>query len=95
VLGLFTAPLGRASVELLPSSDVLRELRELPMPPAVEVVTVAGQRDFFAPEENARLPGARHVNVDASHSGLLVDATVADAIDQILRAPAAAPAAVD
>ncbi|HEY0713912.1 MAG TPA: alpha/beta fold hydrolase [Polyangia bacterium] len=87
VLGLVTAPLGRASVELLPSSPILRELRERPLPPAVDVVTVSGDRDFFAPEESARLPGVRHVRVDASHSGLLVDPTVAQAIDEILRTP--------
>ena len=92
VLGLVTAPLGRASMELLPSSSVLRELRERPMPAFVDVVTVSGDRDFFAPEESARMTGARHVRVDASHSGLLVDATVADAIDGILREPGTAPA---
>jgi pimeloyl-ACP methyl ester carboxylesterase len=93
VLGLVTAPLGRASVELLPSSPVLRELRERPMPPGVDVVTIAGARDFFAPVESSHLPGARQVTVDASHSGLLVDGGVADTIDDILRAPAPKPSA--
>jgi pimeloyl-ACP methyl ester carboxylesterase len=92
VLGLVTAPLGRAAVELLPSSPVLRELRERPMPPNVDVVTVAGARDFFAPVESSHLPGARQVTVDASHSGLLVDGGVADTIDQILREQPAKPA---
>ncbi len=87
VLGLVTAPLGRASVELLPSSPLLRELRERPMPASVDVVTVAGDRDFFAPDGTARLEGARHVTVDATHSGLLVDPRVADAIDGVLRGP--------
>ena len=89
ILGLVTAPLGRASFELLPSSDVLRELRERPMPASVDVVTVTGDRDFFAPADRSRLEGARHITVQASHSGLLVDPQVADAIDGILRAPAA------
>jgi hypothetical protein len=35
----------------------LRELRDRPLPPRVEVVTVAGERDFFAPEPKTRLPG--------------------------------------
>jgi pimeloyl-ACP methyl ester carboxylesterase len=87
VLGLVTAPLGRASVELLPSSPVLRELRERPMPASVDAVTVAGDRDFFAPDGSSRLEGARHVTVPASHSGLLVDPGVAAAIDAILRQP--------
>ena len=91
VLGLFTAPLGRASVELLPSSPVLRELRERPMPASVDAVTVAGDRDFFAPDGSSRLEGVRHVTVPASHSGLLVDPGVAAAIDAILRQPPPEP----
>jgi pimeloyl-ACP methyl ester carboxylesterase len=86
MLGLVTTPLGRGSLELLPSSGVLRDLREGPLPGGVEVVTVAGERDFFAPEPKTRLPGVRHLSVAASHSGLLVDGRVAEAIDEILRA---------
>jgi pimeloyl-ACP methyl ester carboxylesterase len=89
VLGLLTAPLGRASFELLPASPLLRELRDGPLPAGVEVVTVAGERDFFAPEPTTRLPGVRHLSLPASHSGLLVDGAVADAIDGILRGKAA------
>src|SRR5436190_15648602 len=35
LLGLVTAPLGRASLQLLPSSPFLRELNESPIPPGV------------------------------------------------------------
>ena len=83
--GLVATPLGRGSLELLPGSSVLKELRERPMPANVEVVTVAGERDFFAPEAKTRLPGARHVSLPTTHSGLLVDELVATALDQILR----------
>jgi len=85
VLGLVTAPLGRASVELLPGSPVLRELRSEPLPLGVEVVTVAGDRDFLAPDGATRLEGVRHISLAASHSGLLVDPRVADTIDALLR----------
>lgn len=88
VLGLVTAPLGRASLELLPSSPLLRELRETPMPKQVELVTISGERDFFAPEEVTRLDGARHVSLPTTHAGLLVDPLVVDAIDELLRPPA-------
>jgi pimeloyl-ACP methyl ester carboxylesterase len=90
VLGLVTAPLGRASFELLPSSRLLKDLREGPLPPGIDVVTVAGERDFFAPEPRTRLPGVRHVSLPASHSGLLVDPAVAAALDEILRSSGAA-----
>jgi triacylglycerol lipase len=85
VMGLLAAPLGRASLELLPSSPLLRELREGPLPDGVEVVTVAGERDLLAPVAATVLPGVRHICLPTSHSGLLVEAQVADVIDQILR----------
>jgi triacylglycerol lipase len=88
LLGLVTTPLGRGSLELLPGSSVLRELREGPLPPGVEIVTVGGERDFFAPEPKTRMPGVRHVSLPTTHSGLLVDGLVATALDEILRAPA-------
>lgn len=87
VLGLVTAPFGRASLELLPSSPVLRELRESPLPPGVDVVTVSGERDFLAPVPTTVLPGVKNVALPTSHSGLLVEASVADTIDRILREP--------
>jgi triacylglycerol lipase len=90
LLGLFTAPLGRASVELLPMSPLLRDLRTTPMPRGVEVITVSGERDFFAPDSVTRLEGARHLTLPTTHTGLLVDANVAEAIDGLLDARAAA-----
>jgi pimeloyl-ACP methyl ester carboxylesterase len=90
VLGLVTSPLGRASVELLPMSPLLRELRTGPMPRGVEVITVSGARDFFAPDAVTRLEGARHLTLPTTHTGLLVDPNVADTIDQLLAPQAAA-----
>jgi triacylglycerol lipase len=85
LLGLVTAPLGRASMELLPMSPVLRDLRTTPMPRGVEVFTVSGDRDFFAPDPATRLQGARHLTLPTTHTGLLVDPSVAEVIDGILR----------
>ena len=87
VLGLVTAPLGRASLQLLPGSRLLRELRDSPLPPRVQVVTVAGDRDFLVPDEIARLPGVRHLTLPTTHSGLLVDPMVADTINGLLAEP--------
>lgn len=86
LLGLVTAPFGRASLQLLPSSPFLKELNESPIPPGVEVISVGGERDYFAPLSSTVLEGVRHVALPTGHSGLLVDAAVADAIDNLLRA---------
>jgi pimeloyl-ACP methyl ester carboxylesterase len=85
LLGLVTAPFGRASLQLLPTSPFLRELNESPLPPGVEVISVGGERDYFAPLSSTVLEGVRHVALPTGHSGLLVDAAVADAIDNLLR----------
>lgn len=87
LLGLVMAPLGRASLQLLPASPFLRELNEAPLPAGVEVISVGGERDYFAPLSSTVLEGVRHVALPTGHSGLLVDATVADTIDGLLRAP--------
>lgn len=84
VLGLFTAPLGAASVQLLPGSSFLRELKETALPEGVDLVTISGDRDFFAPMRSTILQGARHIRLPTTHSGLLVEEPVARALDRIL-----------
>jgi triacylglycerol lipase len=91
LLGLFTAPFGRASLQLLPTSPFLRELNDAPIPAGVEVISVGGERDYFAPLSSTVLEGVRHVALPTGHSGLLVDADVAATIDELLRAEAAMP----
>jgi pimeloyl-ACP methyl ester carboxylesterase len=85
LLGLVTAPFGVASLQLLPSSPFLRELNETPIPAGVDVVSVGGERDYFAPLSSTVLEGVRHVALPTSHSGLLVDAAVADTLVDLLR----------
>jgi triacylglycerol lipase len=86
LLALFTAPIGRAGLQLLPASPFLRELRETPLPPGVEVISVGGSRDYFAPLASTVLDGVRHVALPTGHSGLLVDEAVVDTLDGLLRA---------
>lgn len=92
VLGLVTAPLGRAITQLLPGNAFLKELHDLPIPAGVQVVSVAGERDFFAPVRTTVLEGVRHVRVPTGHSGLLVDEEVVPHLDALLREPWPAPA---
>lgn len=85
VFGLVTAPLGAASRQLIPGSSFLRELAEAPLPKGADLVTVSGDRDFFAPMRTTILQGSRHITVPTTHSGLLVEGAVAEALDLILR----------
>jgi pimeloyl-ACP methyl ester carboxylesterase len=84
LLGVAMAPLGRASLQLLPDSAFLRDLEQGALPPDVEVISVAGKRDWLAPSGSTQLNGVRHICVPTNHAGLLVDAEVADLVGQIL-----------
>jgi pimeloyl-ACP methyl ester carboxylesterase len=86
LLALFTAPIGRAGLPLLPPTPFLRELRDTPLPPGIQVISVGGSRDYFAPLASTVLDGVRHVSLPTGHSGLLVDEAVIDTLDGLLRA---------
>ena len=86
-----TAPLGLASLQLLPGSPFLRELAEMPLPD--------GRRGRVDRRRSAtgwrRWParcstGVRHISLPTGHSGLLVDEEVADVVVGILRLTAGA-----
>jgi pimeloyl-ACP methyl ester carboxylesterase len=85
LFGLFTAPLGLASLQLLPGSPFLKELAETPLPKGVDVVSIGALRDWLAPVASTVLEGVRHVALPTSHSGLLVDEEVADTVSRLLR----------
>jgi pimeloyl-ACP methyl ester carboxylesterase len=87
LLGLFTAPLGLASLQLLPGSPFLRELAETPLPKGVDVVSIGALRDWLAPVASTVLEGVRHIALPTGHSGLLVDEQVADTVADLLREP--------
>jgi len=92
LLGLVTAPLGMASLQLLPGSPFLRELAERPLPAGAQVVSIGAIRDWLAPLSSTVLDGVRHIALPTGHSGLLVDAEVAEVVVRILREPDSAPA---
>ena len=87
VLGLVTVPLGRASLQLLPGSNFLRELADLPLPPGPEVIALGAERDWLAPLGSTLLAGGRHLALPTNHSGLLVDETVAVTVGDLLAGP--------
>jgi pimeloyl-ACP methyl ester carboxylesterase len=91
LLGLVTAPLGLASLQLLPGSPFLRELAERPLPAGAEVVSIGAIRDWLAPLSSTVLDGVRHIALPTGHSGLLVDEDVAEVVVGILRAPDSDP----
>jgi hypothetical protein len=91
LLGLVTAPLGLASLQLLPGSPFLRELADRPLPAGAEVVSIGALRDWLAPLSSTVLDGVRHIALPTGHSGLLVDEAVADVVVDILKAPDSDP----
>jgi triacylglycerol lipase len=84
LLGLVTAPLGMASLQLLPGSQFLRELAERPLPAGAEVVSIGAGRDWLAPVSSTILDGVRNITLPTGHSGLLVDGEVADVVADLL-----------
>jgi pimeloyl-ACP methyl ester carboxylesterase len=84
IFGLVTAPLGLASLQLLPGSPFLRELAEMPLSKGAEVVSIGAVRDWLAPLSTTILDGVRHITLPTDHSGLLVDAEVADVVVGLL-----------
>jgi pimeloyl-ACP methyl ester carboxylesterase len=90
LLGLVAAPLGRAGLQLLPRSAFLRDLHDGPLPVDVDVVSIAGERDAFAPVGSTLLAGVRQIQLPIGHSGLLVDPGVADIVDRVLHEPSRA-----
>jgi pimeloyl-ACP methyl ester carboxylesterase len=84
LFGLVTAPLGMASLQLLPGSPFLRELTEMPLPPGAEVISIGAIRDWLAPLSTTILDGVRHIKLPTDHSGLLVDAEVAEVVAGLL-----------
>ncbi|MEP6652096.1 MAG: alpha/beta fold hydrolase [Myxococcales bacterium] len=89
LLGIATAPLGRASLQLLPGSSFLRELASRPMPPGPELISISADRDWLAPPHTTVIEGARCLTVPTGHSGLLVDESIAQMVSEILGSPPA------
>lgn len=82
-LGLWST----SSWQLLPRSRFLDELAQGPMPPGVEVHTIAAVRDWVVPLPTTRLSGAAATTVPLGHSSLVVSEEVYRRVVGALRPP--------
>ena len=82
-LGLWST----SSWQLLPRSRFLDELHQGPIPPGVEVVTIAAARDWVVPLQTTRLAGATAMTVPLGHSSLVVSEEVYRRVVNTLRPP--------
>jgi triacylglycerol lipase len=80
-LGLWST----SSWQLLPRSRFLDELAQGPIPPGVEVHTIAAARDWVVPLATTRLRGANAMTVPLGHSSLVVAEQVYRRIVHTLR----------
>jgi pimeloyl-ACP methyl ester carboxylesterase len=86
-VGLWSA----SSWQLLPRSKFLRELEKGPLPPKVQMYTIAAARDWVCPPASTPLAGATPVIVPLGHSSLVVSEDVYQKIKAALLAPPKAP----
>lgn len=82
-LGLWST----SSWQLLPRSRFLDELAQGPVPPGVEVHTIAAVRDWVVPLASTRLQGANAMTVPLGHSSLVVSEEVYRRVVNTLRPP--------
>jgi pimeloyl-ACP methyl ester carboxylesterase len=82
-LGLWST----SSWQLLPRSRFLDELAQGPIPPGVEVHTIAAARDWVVPLSTTRIPGVSAVTVPLGHSSLVVSEEVYRRVVNALRPP--------
>ena len=82
-LGLWST----SSWQLLPRSRFLDELAQGPIPPGVEVSTIAAARDWVVPLATTRLPGTNAMTVPLGHSSLVVSEEVYRRVVNTLRPP--------
>ncbi|MFN0248887.1 MAG: lipase family alpha/beta hydrolase [Kofleriaceae bacterium] len=82
-LGLWST----SSWQLLPRSRFLDELAQGPIPPSVEVHTIAAARDWVVPLPTTRISGVNATTVPLGHSSLVVSEEVYRRVVNTLRPP--------
>jgi triacylglycerol lipase len=88
LMGVMTLGLwSTSSWQLLPRSRFLDELAQGPMPPGVDLHTIAAARDWVVPLPTTRLTGASATTVPLGHSSLVVSEEVYRRVVNTLRPP--------
>jgi pimeloyl-ACP methyl ester carboxylesterase len=88
LMGVMTLGLwSTSSWQLLPRSRFLDELAQGPMPPGVDLHTIAAARDWVVPLPTTRLAGASATTVPLGHSSLVVSEEVYRRVVNTLRPP--------
>jgi len=88
LMGVMTLGLwSTSSWQLLPRSRFLDELAQGPMPPGVDLHTIAAARDWVVPLPTTRLTGASATTVPLGHSSLVVSEEVYRRVVTTLRPP--------
>jgi len=88
LMGVMTLGLwSTSSWQLLPRSRFLDELAQGPLPPGVEVHTIAAARDWVVPLPTTRIAGANATTVPLGHSSLVVSEEVYRRVVHTLRPP--------
>jgi len=82
---LLTGYFVKAADQMLPGSDVLREIAAAGLPAGPRYVSAGGTKDWLCPPERARLPGAEHVLCDHDHLDFLVNDRVYAFLEPYLR----------
>ena len=73
-----TAPLGMASSAAAARQPFPARPHRDAAAPGAEVISIGAIRDWLAPLSTTILDGVRHIKLPTDHSGLLVDAEVAE-----------------
>ena len=71
--------------QMLPESDLVREILAGGLPPGPRYVSVYGETDWLCPRASAYLPGAKHAHCPFDHLDFLIDPRVCRALEPFLR----------
>lgn len=82
---VFSVYFAKVAAQMLPGSELIREILDAGLPPGPRYVSVGGSKDWICPPECARLPGAEHAVCCHDHLDFLTNRRVFDALERFLR----------
>jgi len=75
---------GKSLWQMLPGSSFIRQLHEGPLPPKVELYSIAARHDGIVPLKSAALAGATNLMIERGHASLVVSQSAYKRIHAIL-----------